>query len=232
MLLGYSPPARSNNDRVPCETALSCRRKRHTGSGGLRPQLLSGPTETRPRIPSAKTPVTHGQGLCRHRRSGDVPSVLRVCYVSCLSSMLHPYRSIHNWCNHSPAATSIPCDTEVARKMKSKGRMTMTKLEGKVAVITGGNSGIGLATAQRFVAEGAYVFITGRRQSELDAAVKQIGRNVTGGQGDVSKLADLDKLYATVKKEKGHLDILFANAGGGELAPLDAITEEQFDKTF
>ena len=108
----------------------------------------------------------------------------------------------------------------------------MTKLEGKVAVITGGNSGIGLATAQRFVAEGAYVFITGRRQSELDAAVKQIGKNVTAVQGDVSNLADLDRLYAAVKQQKGHLDILFANAGTGEFGPLGSITEEQFDKTF
>jgi len=108
----------------------------------------------------------------------------------------------------------------------------MSKLEGKVTVITGGNSGIGLATAQRFVAEGAYVFITGRRQSELDAAVKQIGKNVTAVQGDVSNLADLDRLYATVKQEKGHIDILFANAGTGEFGPLGAITEEHFDKTF
>ena len=108
----------------------------------------------------------------------------------------------------------------------------MPKLEGKVAVVTGGNSGIGLATAQRFVAEGAYVFITGRRQAELDAAVKLIGKNVTGVQGDVSNLADLDKLYSTVKQEKGRLDIVFANAGGGAFAPLGAITEEQFDTTF
>ncbi len=108
----------------------------------------------------------------------------------------------------------------------------MPKLEGKVAVITGGNSGIGLATAQRFVAEGAYVFITGRRQAELNAAVKLIGKNVTGVQGDVSNLADLDRLYATVKQQKGHLDIVFANAGAGQNAPLGAITEEQFDKTF
>src|SRR5271154_7072199 len=106
------------------------------------------------------------------------------------------------------------------------------KLEGKVAVVTGGNSGIGLATAQRFVAEGAYVFITGRRQAELDAAVKLIGKNVTAVQGDVSNLADLDRLYAKVKEQKGHLDIVFANAGGGAFAPLGAITEEQFDKTF
>jgi NAD(P)-dependent dehydrogenase (short-subunit alcohol dehydrogenase family) len=106
------------------------------------------------------------------------------------------------------------------------------KLEGKVAVITGGNSGMGLATAQRFVAEGAYVFITGRRQAELDKAVKLIGKNVTGVQGDVSNLADLDRLYATVKEKKGKIDVLFANAGIGELAPLGSITEEQFDKIF
>ncbi|MGB9067934.1 MAG: glucose 1-dehydrogenase [Candidatus Acidiferrales bacterium] len=108
----------------------------------------------------------------------------------------------------------------------------MPKLEGKVAVVTGGNSGIGLATARRFVAEGAHVFITGRRQAELDAAVKLIGHSVTGIQGDVSNLADLDRLYSTVKQQKGRLDIVFANAGGGVFAPLGAITEEQFDKTF
>jgi NAD(P)-dependent dehydrogenase (short-subunit alcohol dehydrogenase family) len=108
----------------------------------------------------------------------------------------------------------------------------MAKLDGKIAVVTGGNSGIGLATAKRFVAEGAYVFITGRRQAELDAAIKEIGKNVTAVQGDVAKLADLDRLYATVKQQKRHLDIVFANAGGGEFAPLGAITEEQFDKTF
>jgi NAD(P)-dependent dehydrogenase (short-subunit alcohol dehydrogenase family) len=109
----------------------------------------------------------------------------------------------------------------------------MSKLEGKVAVITGGNSGIGLATTQQFVSDGAYVFITGRRQSELDAAVKRIGKNnVRGVQGDVSNIADLDTLYATVKEQKGHIDIVFANAGVGELVPLGAITEVHFDKTF
>jgi NAD(P)-dependent dehydrogenase (short-subunit alcohol dehydrogenase family) len=108
----------------------------------------------------------------------------------------------------------------------------MKKLEGKVAVITGGNSGIGLATAQQFVTDGAYVFITGRRQSELDAAVVEIGKNVTGIRGDVSNLADLDRLYSTVKKEKDQIDILFANAGIGEFAPLGKITETHFDKTF
>ena len=108
----------------------------------------------------------------------------------------------------------------------------MKKLDGKIAVITGGSSGIGLATAQRFVAEGAYVFITGRRQGELDSAVRQIGKNVTGVQGDVSNLADLDRLYAAVKDQKGRIDILFANAGVGEFATMVTITEEHFDKTF
>ena len=108
-------------------------------------------------------------------------------------------------------------------------------LEGKVAVITGGSSGIGLATAQRFVDEGAYVFIAGRRQNEVDSAVKQISKNnnnVTGVQGDVSNLADLDRLYDTVKQQKGRIDVLFANAGVGEFVPLEAITEAHFDKTF
>jgi NAD(P)-dependent dehydrogenase (short-subunit alcohol dehydrogenase family) len=106
------------------------------------------------------------------------------------------------------------------------------KLEGKIALVTGGSTGIGLATAQQFVAEGAYVYITGRRQPELDAAVKTIGSNVTAIQADSSNLADLDKVYAQIKKEKGHLNILFANAGGGEFAPLGSITEEHFDNTF
>lgn len=106
------------------------------------------------------------------------------------------------------------------------------KLEGKVAVVTGGNSGIGLATAKRFVEEGAFVFVTGRRKEELDAAVKQIGRNVVGVPGDVSKLDDLDRLYATVKQQKGRVDVVFANAGGGEFLPLDQITEAHVDKWF
>ena len=106
------------------------------------------------------------------------------------------------------------------------------KLEGKVAVITGGNSGIGLATARRFVAEGAHVFITGRRQAELEEAVRQIGRHVTGVQGDVSNLADLDRLFGTVKQQQGRLDVLFANAGVLAVAPLGLITEEDFAKVF
>jgi NAD(P)-dependent dehydrogenase (short-subunit alcohol dehydrogenase family) len=110
--------------------------------------------------------------------------------------------------------------------------MNANKLDGKVALITGATSGLGLATARLFVAEGAYVFITGRRQNELDEAVRKVGRNVTGIQGDIANLADLDRLYGQVKKEKGHIDILVANAGGGAFAPLGAITEEHFDKTF
>ena len=108
----------------------------------------------------------------------------------------------------------------------------MKKLEGKVALVTGGNSGIGLAAARQLVADGAYVFITGRRQSELDAAVKQIGTNVTGIQGDVSNLADLDRLFAVVKEKKGHLDIVFANAAIAVAAPFGEITEEAFDQHF
>ena len=108
----------------------------------------------------------------------------------------------------------------------------MGKLTGKVAVITGGSSGIGLATAKRFATEGARVFITGRLQRELDAAVKEIGGSVRGVESDVSKLADLDRLYAVVKEKAGRIDILFANAGSGEFAPLGHITEEHFDKTF
>ncbi len=108
----------------------------------------------------------------------------------------------------------------------------MGKLEGKIALITGGNSGIGLATAKQFVNEGAYVYITGRREPELAAAVKEIGRNVTGVQGDVSNLADLDRLFAQIKREKGRLDIVFANAGVAKYAPFGAITEEFYDSIF
>ena len=108
----------------------------------------------------------------------------------------------------------------------------MGALDGKVAVITGGNSGIGLATAKRFVKEGAYVFITGRRQAELDAAVSLIGKNVTAIQGDVSNLNDLDRLYDMVRKVKGHVDIVFANAGVVDPVSLAESTPETFDKHF
>jgi NAD(P)-dependent dehydrogenase (short-subunit alcohol dehydrogenase family) len=108
----------------------------------------------------------------------------------------------------------------------------MGKLEGKIALITGGNSGIGLATAKRFVNEGAYVFITGRRDPELAAAVEEIGRNVTGVRGAVSNLGDLDRLFAQIKREKGKLDIVFANAGVAKYAPLGSVTEELYDSIF
>jgi NAD(P)-dependent dehydrogenase (short-subunit alcohol dehydrogenase family) len=108
----------------------------------------------------------------------------------------------------------------------------MNKLKDKVAVITGATSGMALATAKLFVEEGAYVFITGRRQQHLDEAVKAIGRNVTGVQGDASNLGDLDRLYDTVKREKGRVDVLFASAGMGEFAPIGEVTEEHFDKIF
>ncbi len=108
----------------------------------------------------------------------------------------------------------------------------MGKLEGKVAVITGGSSGMALASAKRFVEEGAYVFITGRRQEALDEAVKLIGRNVTGVRGDAANLDDLDRLFDAVKREKGKIDVLFASAGRGEAVKLGEITEQHFDATF
>jgi NAD(P)-dependent dehydrogenase (short-subunit alcohol dehydrogenase family) len=108
----------------------------------------------------------------------------------------------------------------------------MSRLKGKVAVITGANSGIGLASAKRFAAEGARLFITGRRQMELDAAVAEVGSNARGVQGDVAQLCDLDRLYEVVKAEAGQIDILFANAGGGEFAPLGEISEAHYDQTF
>jgi NAD(P)-dependent dehydrogenase (short-subunit alcohol dehydrogenase family) len=108
----------------------------------------------------------------------------------------------------------------------------MGKLEGKIALITGGNSGIGRATATQFVNEGAYVFITGRRDPELARAVKEIGRNVAAVQGDVSNFGDLDRLFTQIKQEKAKLDIVFANAGGATFAPLGKITEEHYDALF
>lgn len=110
--------------------------------------------------------------------------------------------------------------------------IAMGKLAGKIAVITAATSGMALATAKLFVEEGAYVFITGRRKDKLDEAVKAIGRNVTGVQGDAANLADLDRLYGIVKKDKGKIDVLFASAGFGELAKIGEVTEEHFDRTF
>lgn len=108
----------------------------------------------------------------------------------------------------------------------------MDRLKGKVAVVTGANSGIGLAAAKLFAAEGAFVFMTGRRQAELDAAVTAVGSNAFGVQSDIAKLDDLDRLFAVVKEAKGRIDVLFANAGGGEFLPLADITEEHYESTF
>ena len=139
----------------------------------------------------------------------------------------------HTICNYRPNGSVLKSKI-VANETTSKHTKSMSqKLINKIALVTGGTSGIGLATAHRFVAEGAYVFITGRRKAHLDEAVKQLGANhVTGIQADSSTLIDLDHLYAQIKEQKGHLDVLFVNAGGGELVPLGQITEEHFDKTF
>ncbi|MDX3070934.1 glucose 1-dehydrogenase [Streptomyces sp. MI02-7b] len=108
----------------------------------------------------------------------------------------------------------------------------MGQLDGKTAIVTGGTSGIGLATAERFAAEGAHVFVTGRRQDALDAAVARIGHHATGVRGDVADLADLDRLYAAVAEHNRRIDVLYANAGGGEFATLEQVTEKHFDQTF
>lgn len=108
----------------------------------------------------------------------------------------------------------------------------MGRLDGKVAVITGANSGIGLASAKRFAEEGARVFMTGRRQAELDRAVAEVGYGARGVQGDVANSSDLDRLYDTVRQEAGRIDVLFANAGGGEFAPLSQVTEAHYERTF
>jgi NAD(P)-dependent dehydrogenase (short-subunit alcohol dehydrogenase family) len=116
--------------------------------------------------------------------------------------------------------------------MSTAPHTTSKKLAGKIALITGGSSGIGLATAKRFVAEGAYVFICGRRQEQLDAAIQEIGGGATGVRGDISKVPELDRLFATIQEQKGRLDILFANAAAGQYMPLGQITEAHFDRIF
>jgi len=116
--------------------------------------------------------------------------------------------------------------------LNTRKEKRMGKLDGKIALVTGANSGIGLATAKRFVNEGAYVFITGRRDAELAAAAREIGKNVAGVQGDVSNLGDLDRLFARIKQDKGRLDVLFANAGVATLAPFGTITEEFYEAIF
>src|SRR5947208_6089098 len=136
-----------------------------------------------------------------------------------------------------PLACRLP-PRNLARRVTVRSKMSfiatgiMGKLEGKIALVTGGNSGIGLATAKQFVNEGAYVFITGRREPELAAAVKEIGTNVTAVQGDVSNLGDLDRLFAQIRREKGRLDVVFANAGVAKYAALGTITEVFFDSIF
>src|SRR4051812_3167038 len=117
-------------------------------------------------------------------------------------------------------------------RLVARRRRMALKLEGKVAVVTGGSSGLGLATARRFVEEGAFVFITGRRQKELDEAVGSIGRNVIAVQGDMAVLADIRRLYTTIREQKGKVDIVFANAGTGAFSPLGQITEQHFDLQF
>jgi NAD(P)-dependent dehydrogenase (short-subunit alcohol dehydrogenase family) len=131
----------------------------------------------------------------------------------------------------APFATSVTSATEWIEKNSSKEK-SVGALEGKIALITGGNSGIGLATARRFVKEGACVFITGRRQQELDKAVSLIGKNVTAVQGDVSNLDDLDRLYDVVRKARGHVDVVFANAGVVDPVSLANSTPESYDKHF
>lgn len=117
--------------------------------------------------------------------------------------------------------------------MNSTARFSSSsKLAGKIALITGGSSGLGLATAKRFIAEGARVFVTGRRQAELDAAVRELGDQATGIQGDIAKPTDLDRIFATIKSQAGRLDVLFANAGGGVFVPREQVTEEHFDRYF
>jgi NAD(P)-dependent dehydrogenase (short-subunit alcohol dehydrogenase family) len=126
----------------------------------------------------------------------------------------------------------FPNSEEQQQRRKHMSNNNEQKLAGKIAVITGGNSGIGLATARRFVEEGAHVVITGRREKELKEAAALIGRNVTTVAGDISRLEDLDRLFAVVKEKHGHIDVLFANAGWGEVAPLETASEAHFDKTF
>jgi len=170
----------------------------------------------------------HHSSSRRARRHSDRSSRLasvvlpdRFCTRDVRASALYAF--LH-WTYVEVSRRQIPPDT-------TKGDI-VGKLEGKVAVITGGSSGMALASARRFVEEGAHVFITGRKQETLDEAVKLIGRNVTGVRGDAANLDDLDRLFDTVKRDKGRIDVLYASAGMGEAVPMGEITEQQFDATF
>src|SRR5262245_38327400 len=148
------------------------------------------------------------------------------------ASRKSPPCSTASWSSWSPRRFGDRFDrVGVAITFHAEGT-DMAKLEGKTALVTGGSSGIGLATAKRFVSEGAHVFITGRREPELAAAVKEVGHDVTAVRGDVSNLDDLDRLFAQIRREKGRLDIVFANAGVARYAPLGTITEELYDALF
>lgn len=134
--------------------------------------------------------------------------------------------------SHHYRAVSPLIDHTLTKAMNSSTTIAPRKLADKVALITGGSSGLGLATAKRFIAEGARVFITGRRQAELEAAAAELGARATPLQGDIAKVADLDRIFATIKAQAGRIDVLFANAGGGAFVPLEQVTEEHFDKYF
>src|SRR5215468_12310126 len=170
-------------------------------------------------------------------RSGPPRDSGRQADARLLLACVRHARGSDTWVNaaYATGGRGTGCRSRPPRRAAppaGKGRWIMGKLDGKVAVVTGGTSGVGLAAAQRFVEDGAYVFITGRRQEELDAAVRQIGRNVQAIRGDVSQLADLEHIMTTVKEQKGRIDVLFANAGIAEAAPLAEITEDFFDRHF
>jgi NAD(P)-dependent dehydrogenase (short-subunit alcohol dehydrogenase family) len=180
---------------------------------------------------------THFTRHFPHLKSGDLAKDRRLLLTTILADAIN--LGLTKMAESCPGMTYAKLAWLQAWHIRDEDRVLsfkenmLSKLTGKIAVITGGNSGIGLSTAEQFVAEGAYVYITGRRQAELDAAVARIGRNMTAVQGDVANMADLDRFYAQVSKEKGRIDILFANAGiANHIAPLGEITEDQFDKTF
>src|SRR5262249_24183812 len=191
--------------------------------GGVLPHPASGGSRLEA---AARTPTRRRRGVLPHPASAG-------------SRHRSPERCLRRHERRGREDRRTPADDArgVRHQAPSGPRLTtrennLGKLEGKIALVTGGNGGIGFATAKQFVKEGAYVFITGRREPETAAAVEEIGSNVTGVQGDVSNLGDLDRLFAQIKREKGRLDIVFANAGVARLAPLGTITEELYDSVF